>query len=71
VGIPIFDDTESGKRAHLRHVLRMRVRSLKLKRAKPGFVSVVVMAEIAWVLDRAYGFARQDIAAAIGRHTAG
>jgi predicted nucleic-acid-binding protein len=49
----------------------MRVRSLKLKRAKPGFVSVLVMAEIAWVLDRAYGFARQDIAAAIGRHTAG
>jgi predicted nucleic-acid-binding protein len=39
----------------------------QLKQARPGFVSVVVMAEIARVLDRAYGFAPQDIAAAIER----
>ncbi|HEV2962356.1 MAG TPA: type II toxin-antitoxin system VapC family toxin [Candidatus Angelobacter sp.] len=35
--------------------------------ANPGFVSVVVMAEIVWVLDRAYGFAALEIAAAIER----
>jgi predicted nucleic-acid-binding protein len=33
----------------------------------PGFVSVVVMAEIVWVLDRAYGFAALEIAAVIER----
>lgn len=31
----------------------------------PGFVSVVVMAEIAWVLERAYRLTDQEIAAAI------
>jgi predicted nucleic-acid-binding protein len=33
----------------------------------PGFVSVVAMAELAWVLQRAYGYAPIDIAAAIER----
>jgi predicted nucleic-acid-binding protein len=39
----------------------------RLTEAKPGFVSVVVMAEIVWVLDRAYRFSTRDIAAAIER----
>lgn len=33
----------------------------------PGFVSVVAMVETVWVLERAYGFADRDIAAAIER----
>lgn len=33
----------------------------------PGFVSVVIMAEIVWVLDRAYGLTDQEIAAAVER----
>jgi predicted nucleic-acid-binding protein len=32
-----------------------------------GFVSVVTMAEIVWVLDRAYGFNDKEISAAIER----
>jgi predicted nucleic-acid-binding protein len=35
--------------------------------ANPGFICVVVMVETAWVLDRAYGFAPEEIAAAIER----
>ncbi|HXA69192.1 MAG TPA: type II toxin-antitoxin system VapC family toxin [Stellaceae bacterium] len=34
---------------------------------EPGFVSVVAMAELVWVLDRAYGFSDSEIAAAIER----
>src|SRR5882757_7415197 len=37
----------------------------RLTEEDPGFVSVVAMAEIAWVLERAYGLADADIAAAI------
>jgi predicted nucleic-acid-binding protein len=33
--------------------------------ANPGFVSVVTMAEVVWVLDRAYSFTDSEIAAAI------
>lgn len=33
----------------------------------PGFVSVVAMVETAWVLDRAYGLADHEIAAAVER----
>ena len=33
----------------------------------PGFVSIVAMVETAWVLDRAYGLADDEIAAAIER----
>ena len=32
---------------------------------EPGFVSSVVLAEIAWVLDRAYGASRNEIAEAV------
>jgi predicted nucleic-acid-binding protein len=39
----------------------------RLTEADLGFVSVVAMAEIVWVLDRAYGLANHEIAAAIER----
>lgn len=39
----------------------------RLTKASLGFVSVVAMAEIAWVLDRAYGFTAKEIATAIER----
>ena len=37
----------------------------QLTEDEPGFISVVTMAETAWVLERAYGLADQEIAAAI------
>jgi predicted nucleic-acid-binding protein len=37
----------------------------RLTEQNPGFVSVVAMVETVWVLDRAYGLAADDIAAAI------
>jgi predicted nucleic-acid-binding protein len=37
----------------------------RLTEEEPGFISVVAMAEVAWVLERAYGLANRDIAAAI------
>ena len=37
----------------------------RLSREKPGFVSSVVLAEIAWVLSRAYKASREDIARAV------
>jgi len=39
----------------------------QLTEADPGFVSTVAMAETVWVLDRAYGLADHEIAAAIER----
>jgi predicted nucleic-acid-binding protein len=39
----------------------------RLSEESPGFVSVVAMVETAWVLDRAYGLADREIAAAIER----
>ena len=39
----------------------------RLTEENPGFVSVVAMAETVWVLERAYGLAVHDIAAAIER----
>lgn len=39
----------------------------RLTEENPGFISVVVMAEIVWVLDRAYGLADREIVAAIER----
>jgi predicted nucleic-acid-binding protein len=39
----------------------------RLSLLNPGFLSVVAMAETAWVLERAYGLADSDIAAAIER----
>ena len=39
----------------------------RLSPTNPGFLSVVVIAETVWVLDRAYRFADEDIVAAIER----
>jgi len=39
----------------------------RLTEENPGFISVVAMVETAWVLDRAYGLADDEIAAAIER----
>src|SRR5271154_5804018 len=39
----------------------------RLTVTNPGFISVVVMVETVWVLDRAYGLTSQKIAAAIER----
>ena len=38
-----------------------------LTEAEPGYLGVVTMAETAWVLERAYGLADAEIAAAIER----
>jgi predicted nucleic-acid-binding protein len=51
------DPIQSGRATRLlEHVLTAE---------NPGFVSVVVMAEIAWVLERAYRLKHREIAAAI------
>ena len=39
----------------------------RLTETDPGFVSVVALVELAWVLDRSYGFTSQEISAAIER----
>ena len=39
----------------------------RLTRANPGFVSIVVMVEVVWVLDRAYGLTGREIATAVER----
>lgn len=44
-----------------------RIIERELSVDNPGFVSVVVMAETAWVLERAYGLAAAEIASAIER----
>lgn len=37
----------------------------RLTRERPGFISAVVLAEISWVLSRAYKSSREDIAKAL------
>lgn len=39
----------------------------RLSEEEPGYLSVVVLVETVWVLDRAYGFEAEAIAAAIER----
>jgi predicted nucleic-acid-binding protein len=39
----------------------------RLTDVNPGFVSVVAMVEVVWVLDRAYGFTSLEIATAVER----
>ncbi len=39
----------------------------RLTPKNPGFVSVVVIVEMVWVLDRAYGLTAREIAAAVER----
>jgi predicted nucleic-acid-binding protein len=45
----------------------MEILEHRLTPNNPGFVSVVVMVEIVWVLDRAYGLAAREIAIAVER----
>lgn len=39
----------------------------RLTEENPGFVSIVAMVKIVWVLDRAYSFSAHEIAAAVER----
>src|SRR5215471_6575902 len=39
----------------------------RLSAKNPGFISVVAMVKAVWVLDRAYGLTRQEIAATVER----
>ena len=39
----------------------------QLSTQKPGFVSIVTITETVWLLDRAYGYSREEIALAIER----
>ena len=39
----------------------------RLSEENPGFISIVAMVETVWVLDRAYGLADDEIAAALER----
>jgi predicted nucleic-acid-binding protein len=39
----------------------------RLTEENPGFISIVAMVETVWVLDRAYGLAEDEIAAALER----
>ena len=39
----------------------------RLTEERPGFISLITMVETVWVLDRAYGLSRQQIAAAVER----
>jgi predicted nucleic-acid-binding protein len=53
------DPVQSGKATE--------VMERRLNEENPGFVSVLAMAEMVWVLDRAYGFSGAEIAAAVER----
>jgi predicted nucleic-acid-binding protein len=53
------DPVQSGKATE--------VMERRLNEENPGFISVVAMAEMVWVLDRAYGFSGAEIAAAVER----
>ncbi len=39
----------------------------RLSQGNPGFISIVAIVETVWVLDRAYGFADDEIAVALER----
>lgn len=43
-----------------------RLIETKCSAETPGFVSLVVLTELVWVLDRAYGYPRADISAVLG-----
>jgi predicted nucleic-acid-binding protein len=43
------------------------IMEFRLTERNPGFISVVAMVETVWVLDRAYGLAEREIAAALER----
>jgi predicted nucleic-acid-binding protein len=44
-----------------------RIFERTLTASEPGFISLVTMAETAWVLDRAYGLSSREIAATVER----
>ena len=54
------DDPDQSRRA-------TEIIERRLTEENPGFVSIVAMVEIVWVLDRAYGFSAREIAAAVER----
>ena len=56
----IQDDLQQSRRA-------TQIFNHQLTTTRPGFLSVVTMVEVVWVLDRAYGLAAQEIAAALER----
>ena len=56
----IQDDLQQSRRA-------TQIFNHQLTTTQPGFLSVVTMVEVVWVLDRAYGLATQEIAAALER----
>ena len=39
----------------------------RLTEGRPGFISVIIMVETVWVLDRVYGLPNDEIAAAVER----
>ncbi len=43
------------------------IMEIRLTPENPGFISVVAMVETVWVLDRAYGLTRRQIASALER----
>ncbi len=43
------------------------IMEFRLTQENPGFISIVAMVETVWVLDRAYGLADHEIAAALER----
>ncbi|MCC7079926.1 MAG: type II toxin-antitoxin system VapC family toxin [Burkholderiales bacterium] len=43
-----------------------RVIETECTASAPGFISLIVLAEIVWVLERAYGYERGQVAIAIG-----
>jgi predicted nucleic-acid-binding protein len=56
----VQDDPDQSRRATEIIERRLNIRN-------PGFISVVAIAETVWILDRAYRFSDEDIAAAIER----
>jgi predicted nucleic-acid-binding protein len=60
VRYPVQDDLEQARQA-------TNLIERRLTERNPGFISVVAMAETAWVLERAYGLTAATIAMAIER----
>jgi predicted nucleic-acid-binding protein len=51
----------------IRSPLATDIIEFRLTEENPGFISIVAMVEAVWVLDRAYGLADREIAAALER----
>lgn len=59
IPIRFFTQDDPAQSAHASRIID------RLTEEKPGFVSLVALVEIVWVLDRVYGLENRDIAAAI------